>query len=217
MLDYILDLIYPNVCGFCNTINKESLCNNCEERINQKLLCNIDNYENDNTKYFSNHIYLFKYSDEIRSKILDYKFNDKPYIYKTFAKIIIKNEKICGFLRKYDIIIPIPIHKKRKSIRGYNQSELISKEIVKKITNLKIETNIIIKNKNTMPQSVLNRKERNENVKNVYIIKNTEKINNKRVLLLDDIYTTGSTVNECSKLLKLNGAKEIGIITLAKD
>lgn len=217
MLDYILDLIYPNVCGFCNTINKESLCNNCEERINQKLLCNIDNYENDNTKYFSNHIYLFKYSDEIRSKILDYKFNDKPYIYKTFAKIIIKNEKICGFLRKYDIIIPIPIHKKRKSIRGYNQSELISKEIVKKITNLKIETNIIIKNKNTMPQSVLNRKERNENVKNVYIIKNTEKINNKKVLLLDDIYTTGSTVNECSKLLKLNGAKEIGIITLAKD
>lgn len=217
MLDYILDLIYPNVCGFCNTINKESLCNNCEERINQKLLCKIDNYENDNTKYFSNHIYLFKYSDEIRSKILDYKFNDKPYIYKTFAKIIIKNEKICGFLRKYDIIIPIPIHKKRKSIRGYNQSELISKEIVKKITNLKIETNIIIKNKNTMPQSVLNRKERNENVKNVYIIKNTEKINNKRVLLLDDIYTTGSTVNECSKLLKLNGAKEIGIITLTKD
>lgn len=217
MLDYILDLIYPNVCGFCNTINKESLCNNCEERINQKLLCNIDNYENDNTKYFSNHIYLFKYSDEIRSKILDYKFNDKPYIYKTFAKIIIKNEKICGFLRKYDIIIPIPIHKKRKSIRGYNQSELISKEIVKKITNLKIETNIIIKNKNTMPQSVLNRKERNENVKNVYIIKNTEKINNKKVLLLDDIYTTGSTVNECSKLLKLDGAKEIGIITLAKD
>lgn len=217
MLDYILDLIYPNVCGFCNTINKESLCNNCEERINQKLLCNIDNYENDDTKYFTNHIYLFKYSDEIRSKILDYKFNDKPYIYKTFAKIIIKNEKICGFLRKYDIIIPIPIHRKRKNTRGYNQSELISKEILKKITNLKIETNIIIKNKNTIPQSVLNRKERNENVKNVYIIKNTEKINNKRVLLLDDIYTTGSTVNECSKLLKLNGAKEIGIITLAKD
>ncbi len=217
MLDYILDLIYPNVCGFCNTINKESLCNNCEERINQKLLCNIDNYENDDTKYFTNHIYLFKYSDEIRSKILDYKFNDKPYIYKTFAKIIIKNEKICGFLRKYDIIIPIPIHKKRKNTRGYNQSELISKEIVKKFTNLKIETNVIIKDKNTIPQSFLNKKERNENVRNVYIIKNTEKINNKKVLLLDDIYTTGSTVNECSKLLKLNGAKEIGIITLAKD
>lgn len=217
MLDYILDLIYPNVCGFCNTINKESLCNNCEERINQKLLCNIDNYENDDTKYFANHIYLFKYSDEIRSKILDYKFNDKPYIYKTFAKIIIKNEKICGFLRKYDIIIPIPIHKKRKNTRGYNQSELISKEIVKKFTNLKIETNVIIKDKNTIPQSLLNKKERNENVRNVYIIKNTEKINNKKVLLLDDIYTTGSTVNECSKLLKLNGAKEIGIITLAKD
>lgn len=217
MLEYILDLIYPNVCGFCNTICKESLCNECEEKIQSKLICNIDNYENDNAKYFSKHLYLFKYNDEIRQKILDYKFNDKAYLYKTFSKIIIKNEKICGFLKKYDIIIPVPIHKKRMNIRGYNQSELITKEIAKKIDNITIENNILLKIQNTKPQSTLNKLERSNNIKNAYIIKNADKVKNKKVLLFDDIFTTGNTTNECSKLLKLSGAKDIGIITLAKD
>lgn len=216
MLDYILDLIYPNVCGFCNTICKESLCNECEEKIQPKLLCNIDNYENDNTKYFSKHLYLFKY-DEIRKKILDYKFNDKAYLYKTFSKIIIKNEKICGFLKKYDIIIPVPIHKKRMKIRGYNQSDLIVKEITKKIDDIRLENNVLLKIQNTKPQSTLNKLERNENAKNAYMVKNVDKVKNKSVLLFDDIFTTGNTVNECSRLLKLSGAKDIGIITLAKD
>lgn len=217
MLEYILDLIYPNVCGFCNEICKESLCEKCEEKINKIMLCNIDNYENDKTKYYNEHLYLFKYDDEIRQKILEYKFNDKAYIYKTFSKIITKNEKICRFFEKYDIIIPVPIHKKRMNLRGYNQSELISKEISKQFKNLTFERNVLIKSKNSEPQSTLNRIERNENVKNVYIVENSEKIINKKILLFDDIYTTGSTVNECSKVLKLSGAKEIGIITLAKD
>lgn len=217
MLDYILDLIYPNVCGFCNRICKESLCNECEEKIQANLICNIDNYENDNTKYFSQHLYLFKYDNEIRNKILDYKFNDKAYLYKTFSKIIIKNKKIYGFFKKYDIIIPVPIHKKRMKIRGYNQSALIAKEIAKKIDYIRLESNVLLKIRNIKPQSTLNKLERNENVKNAYMIKNVDKIKNKRVLLFDDIFTTGNTVNECSKLLKLNGAKDIGIITLAKD
>lgn len=217
MLDYILDLIYPNVCGFCNTICKESLCNECEEKIQSKLLCNIDNYENDNTKYFSKHLYLFKYDDEIRKKILDYKFNDKAYLYKTFSEIIIKNEKICGFLKKYDIIIPVPIHKKRMKVRGYNQSELIVKEIAKKTDYIKLENNVLLKTKNNKQQSTLNKLERNENAKNAYIIKNADKVKNKNILLFDDIFTTGNTVNECSKLLKLSDAKNVGIITLAKD
>lgn len=216
MLDYILDLIYPNVCGFCNTICKENLCNECEEKIQPKLLCNIDNYENDNTKYFSKHLYLFKY-DEIRNKILDYKFNDKAYLYKTFSKIIIKNEKICGFLKKYDIIIPVPIHKKRMKVRGYNQSDLIVKEIAKKIDDIRLENNVLLKVQNTKPQSTLNKLERNENAKNAYMVKNVDKVKNKSILLFDDIFTTGNTVNECSRLLKLSGAKDIGIITLAKD
>ena len=172
MLDYILDIIYPNVCGFCNNICNENLCTKCEEKINKLLLCNIDDYKNDNSKYFEEHIYLFKYDNEIRENILDYKFNDKSYLYKTFAKIINKNKKICGFLKKYDIIIPVPIHKKRLDSRGYNQSELISKEISKSNNNLKFEKKVLIKAKNTNPQSTLTKEERIKNTQNVYILKN---------------------------------------------
>ena len=217
MLDYILNIIYPNVCGFCNNICKESLCMQCEEKINKILLCNIDNYENEDNKFFNEHLYLFKYNDEIRKTILDYKFHDRAYLYKTFSKIIIKNKKICGFFKKYDIIIPVPIHKKRLNIRGYNQSELIAKEISKNNSNLALENKILIKTKNTNPQSTLTKEERIKNAQDVYILRNFERIRNKNIILCDDIYTTGSTVNECSKLLKLNGAKEIGILTLAKD
>ena len=190
------------------------MCNECEEKINQKLVCNIDKYEN---KFFSEHLYLFKYEENIRRSILEYKFNDKAYLYKTFSKIIIKNEKICGFLKKYDIIIPVPIHKKRFNVRGYNQSELIAKEIAKNIKNIKFENNILFKIQNTNPQSTLNKLDRSINAQNAYSIKNSERLKNKNILLLDDIYTTGSTVNECSRILKLNNAKDIGIITLAKD
>ena len=68
-----------------------------------------------------------------------------------------------------------------------------------------------------MPQSIQNKEERASNVKNAYYIKNEKIVQNKKILLIDDIYTTGNTVNECSKMLKQAGAKEIGVLTLAKD
>ena len=80
-----------------------------------------------------------------------------------------------------------------------------------------MQTNIIIKYKNIVPQSTLNQNGRKENIKNVYKVINKEKIKNKKILILDDIFTTGSTVNECSRILKEAGAKEIGILTIAKD
>ena len=66
-------------------------------------------------------------------------------------------------------------------------------------------------------QSILSKKERIENVKNVYNIENKKELTNKNVLLIDDIFTTGATTNECSKILKLAGAKNVDILTLAKD
>ena len=71
--------------------------------------------------------------------------------------------------------------------------------------------------KNTKPQSTLSQKQRKDNVKNVYKLVNKEKISNKKIIIFDDIYTTGSTVNEISKILKQNGAKEIIVLTIAKD
>ena len=166
-------------------------------------------------KYFKEHIYLFKYEGIVREKIIDYKFNDKAYLNETFVKIMLKNEKICGFLKKYDIIMPVPIHKKRMKERGYNQSEIIAKKLAKYIDGLNFVNDCLIKQTNTVAQSTLKKCQRIENVKNVYILKNEQKINNKNIVIFDDIYTTGSTVNECAKLLKR--ANKILVLTIAKD
>ena len=148
--------------------------------------------------------------------MIKYKFNDASYLRELFAKLILKNKKVYRFLKNYDIIIPVPIHNKRRKQRGYNQTELIAKELAKKILNLEY-MNILTKNANAKPQSLLNKEQRIENAKNVYgVIKNID-IENKKILIFDDIYTTGATANECAKVLRKLKPKKIGILTIAKD
>lgn len=129
---------------------------------------------------------------------------------------LLKQQKIFEIIKTYDIILPVPISKKRYKQRGYNQTELIVRKIRKR-TDIELVTNCLYKEKNNVPQSTLNKEDRIENVKNAYIIKNSKIIKDKRVIIFDDIYTTGSTVNECSKLLKQNNVKEILVMTIAKD
>lgn len=209
----LLKLIYPDVCAFCNKIQKESLCKKCEEKIKKYKKDIVIRSKNN---YFEELISIFKYEGLIREKIIQYKFQDKSYIYNTFAKIILKNEKVCGLLKKYDIIIPVPIHRKRKLQRGYNQTQLIAKEIAKNI-DIKLCDDVLAKSKNTIAQSKLNKNKRKQNIKNAFKVLNLEKIQGKNILLFDDIFTTGSTVNECSKILKKAGAKTVGVLTIAKD
>ena len=90
-------------------------------------------------------------------------------------------------------------------------------EIVKNIDGLECENNVLEKTRNTKEQSSLKKEDRKQNVQNVYKILNQDKIKNKNIILFDDIYTTGNTVNEISKILKQNGANKILAFTLAKD
>ena len=161
-------------------------------------------------------MYIFKYEGLIRKIILDYKFNDKPYINKTFVNFMLKNKKMFENIQKYDTIIPVPISKKRQKERGYNQSLLIAKEIANQ-TKLELENNCLLKTKNIIEQSKLNKEDREKNIQGVYELKDRQLIENKKILLIDDIYTTGSTVNECSKILIKGKPIKIGILVLAKD
>ncbi len=214
-INKILNLIYPNVCGFCGKICDTNICKKCELNIKNKILCKTIYYANSDI-YYNKHFYIFKYEGIIREKLLEYKFYNKSYMYKCFGEIMIKNKKTFGFLKNYDIIIPVPIHKKRKLERGYNQTELICRFLAKNIDTLQI-LNVLKKIQNTHPQSTLNKSERKNNVNGIYEIKNFYQLNNKKVLLLDDIYTTGSTVNECCKILRTSNPKQLDVITIAKD
>lgn len=217
MLNFVLDFLFPKVCGICGKICKDSLCKKCELKLLKSQQNKLMDYKNDKTKYFDYHLFLFKYENIIRKKIIDYKFNDKAYLFETFTKMILNNEKICGILKSYDIIIPVPMHRKKENKRGYNQSSLIAEKIASEICNLECLEDVLIKTKNNQTQSKLKRTERIGNVKGVYKINNEQKINNKNIIVFDDIYTTGNTVNECCKLLKSAGANKILVLTIAKD
>ena len=214
ILNRALDLIFPPICGFCEKVDKKYICNDCIKIVNTIAVNKQDTYNN---KFFKKHLYIFQYEDIIREKILKFKFENESFLHRTFAEAILNNKENIKFIEQYDYLIPVPIHKKRKKQRGYNQSELIARVISDEVRKINMQINIIKKDKNIVPQSTLNQREREKNIKNVYKIVNKEKVKNKKILLLDDIYTTGSTVNECGRILIEGGCKEVGIITISKN
>ena len=123
-------MIYPPVCGICGKLDKNSLCNKCKIKLQKNSLCKIESYK-ETSSFFDEHICLFQYRGEMRDLILNYKFNEKTYTYRTFLEFIKNNENICAQIKKYDIIIPVPISKKRMRQRGYNQSAIIAKHLAK--------------------------------------------------------------------------------------
>ncbi len=211
----IIDMLFPQVCGICGKFNKEGLCNKCKINL-EKLAENGIVNQSLEGMYFDELIYIFKYEGLIRKFILDYKFHEKPYMYISIVAFILKNKIIYEKMQNYDTIIPVPISKKRMKERGYNQSLLIAKKISQSL-KIPLQTNCLFKTKNIIEQSKLNKEQRKENIQHVYELKNGEILYNKRILLIDDIYTTGSTVNECSKILQQGMPKKIDVLVLAKD
>ena len=216
-LEKALEYIFLPVCGICGKLGEGYLCKECEKSIKEYYIEQKVFVKDIRSKYkMCKTMHLLKYEGLVRKLLIDYKFNDKSYLYKTFCEIIKNDKKTLDFIKSYDIIIPVPIHKKRMKTRGYNQSELIARELAK-ICGNKMYTDVLIKIKNNNTQSTLNKEEREKKKKNVYKLCKLEKINNKKVLILDDIYTTGATVKECALELSKATVKEIGIFTVAKD
>lgn len=211
----ITNLFYPPVCGICGKLNEDFLCKKCEKLLESQAKFEIQEKQNINL-YFDKHLYIFQYEGIIRKLIIDYKFNEKSYLYKTFVNFLLKNKKFFEILKSYDTIIPVPISKKRKKDRGYNQSTLIAREISKRL-KIELNTSCLYKAKDIVAQSTLNREEREQNIKDVYELKNVKELEKKKILLIDDIYTTGSTLNECSKILRKSNPKVITCFTMAKD
>ena len=216
-LEKALEYIFLPVCGICGKLGEGYLCKECEKSIKEYYIEQKVFVKDIRSKYkMCKTMHLLKYEGLVRKLLIDYKFSDKSYLYKTFCEIIKNDKKTLDFIKSYDIIIPVPIHKKRMKTRGYNQSELIARELAK-ICGNKMYTDVLIKIKSNKAQSTLNKEERENNAKNVYKLCKLEKINNKKVLILDDIYTTGATVKECALELSKATVKEIGIFTVAKD
>lgn len=158
----------------------------------------------------------FAYNDpKIRELIHDFKYRGIRSVDKTLARLLV------DYFIKYKIIfppnsivMPLPLHKSRQRERGFNQSELLSRKMSDRL-GLTLETKILWKTQKTRQQMELSGEERMQNISGVFAVKNPEKIQNKTVLLVDDVKTTGSTLEEAAKTLKIAGAKRVWAITVA--
>ncbi len=213
MFEFVLNFLFPPACSVCGKIDKNWLCAKCQKRVERlEKSCVV---EIENRKY-EKLWYLFQYESLVRKLILRYKFSNKAYLNHFFANRIVENERNCEILKEYDMIIPVPMHKKKMQKRGYNQTELVANELEKSL-GIPMRKDILSKVVNTTTQSKLGGKARQTNIQHAFFIKNDYEVEDKKIILLDDIYTTGATSEECSRVLKEAGAKEILVLVLAKD
>ena len=116
---------------------------------------------------------------------------------------------------KFDLVVPIPLHRKKLKERGFNQAELLARVIATHF-DLKLVKNDLKRVKATKSQTSLSKKQRLENIKGAFQFRNKDEFREKKILLVDDVYTTGTTVREAAKVLKKAKAREVYIFTLAR-
>jgi ComF family protein len=216
-------LIFPHVCEACGAAlnkNEAPICIKCLYELPRTDYCN--NLENDIVMLFTGRIKvekgaaLFHFHKESRFRKLLHglKYKNKPEIGVLLGKELGAEMYSSGNFKDIDYIIPVPLHPKRQKQRGYNQSEMIG-EGISTITDIPLLTDVLIRNVETVTQTKMNREERWKNVSGKFIIINPEKIENKHVLLVDDVVTTGSTIEACGEsLLNIKGLK-LSIAVLA--
>jgi competence protein ComFC len=185
-------------CAECKSfIEKDKQCKHCGNEKKFVLVYSLGNFD----ERYQSLIYAFKYNQLINlGRRLGYALGEK-----------IKEDR--GFLES-DFIIPVPLHPSRKRKRGFNQSEILALEVAQEL-NIPVLRDVLKRKKRTKDQTTLNAKQREENVRGAFKVKNEDRISNKKVILVDDVITTGATLRECAKTLIQAGAKEVLGITLA--
>ncbi len=240
MKEYVesfLELLYPekNTCFICNTydesINDSYICSNCERKLkkvnppvcvkcskpisydSRNLLCpDCSVYE----RSFEMSKSPFLYEGIIKDSIYSYKYYNKTYFYKLFGSFLL-NFMNSNDYTNFDYIASVPLHKSKMRTRGYNQSELIAKYLSDKLSIPYADA--LKRTKKTTKQSQQSKEDRRKNIKGAFIINSphkNEQIKNSNLLLVDDVYTTGSTADECSKTLLNFGVSKVFVITIAR-
>ena len=206
--NYILDIVYPKNCVVCNRMMGMGvdvcICRKCRPLLKYQFKSVRDN------KYFEEAVCALEYSGHTRDAMQDFKFHGKRYLGRTFGTVLYNKIKDRDFLNDVSLICPVPIHPLRD--REYNQSELIARYVCK-FCRIPLCGDLLIKIKNLTPLSTMNFASRRSLIKSVFDFNVKYNIKDKTICLVDDIYTTGSTVNECSRILKMYGAKKVYVIS----
>lgn len=232
LLDACLDIFFPPRCPVCNayhgTSTGQSICLACRSLIQFVeepvcARCGMEVYAagsfvicGDCLKKpppFELARSLFRYGDQMRALISSLKY--KKDISVTIALGELAEECDLSPFQACDYIIPVPLHKKRIQQRGFNQALLLAKICFGK-NNSQIKTDVLWRTRNTVPQVSLGGRQRRRSLKNVFKVNPHLDISERTICLIDDVYTTGTTVSECARELLAGGAKKVVVLTFAR-
>jgi competence protein ComFC len=226
LLKPLLNIFYPLYCGGCNAatgnilcddcintfqpVENEKTCPICGRLIGKSILCGACIEEK---RTFSKGHFGYYFEGRLRDVIHAFKFDGRIDAGKYLVSLLKK--KIDTIAKEIDCIIPLPVTEKRLKERGFNQSFIIGEEIAK-ITGKEIYPSVLVKAKQTEDQYALSKKERKKNISGAFAVKNNSRISGKKVLLVDDLFTTGYTAQEASRSLLKSSAKEVIFFALAR-
>lgn len=212
ILDLIAHLLYPWKCVFCESVLKDTdICRECEE----KLPYTVGDNAMQKFPFIDKCVSPLYYKDKVRASVHRYKFGGCSAYSRRYAALMsdcVENNLDC---RSIDVISWIPLSKKRLCQRGYDQARLLAEEIAAK-TGLPCRQ-LLQKVKNNGAQSLTrDAKQRRENVAGVYALDDGADVSGLRILLVDDVVTTGATMSEAARILRKAGAKSVFGVTLAR-
>ncbi len=234
LFDIIFDWLFPPKCILCGKIIKGNTdyfcCSSCEEKYLFKLICcsKCSGVMTENEKplcytcraakrYFDGAVAASRYTEAMRKAIHRFKFRPEAYMANTLAGLI-----EYAFIKSgaksdsFDIIVCTPPDKKGLRKRGFDHVALLGKATAENL-GIPLCENATVKIKSNLPQHTLSAKQRATNVRGAYKVVKPDEIKGKNILLIDDVFTTGSTANEMSRMLKKAGAKYVLVATIAKS
>ena len=227
-----LNLLFPPSCPSCMMLTGKSagcLCEDCFTRLQfitppycpccgrkisngrENHLC-VDCLES--SWEFDKARSLVLYEEVVAGLIHRLKYSGRLTGLSTF-RYLWQQSSVINDLEPFDIILPVPLHVKRLRKRGFNQALLLARELFTEEKD-RIRPDILARHRNTPSQTKLSGKERRRNLKDGFVVKHLSEISEKNVLLLDDVFTTGATANECAKVLKRAGCRKVEVLTICR-
>lgn len=218
VLSKALNVLYPPRCIFCQQVLSHdcviNICSHCNEELpySKEELLQTGQYGEEN--FCDGAISVFRYTGMVKDSLIRFKFYSSPSYYRTYAKLMAKRLSEITDIKDYDILISIPLHKNKEYARGYNQAFLISKALSREL-KLPEKSKAMKRLKNTQTQSLLDKRDRQLNIKDAFFITDAGIVRNKSIILVDDIMTTGATLEECGRVLKQAGAVKVTALVVA--
>ena len=227
IFEQILGVLYPKTCCFCGKLSEKEMCDDCREKViyiteprckrcGKPIRYFEREYCYDCQRQYSHYEQgrsVWVHKEPVSSSIYQYKYHNKRIYGEFYAKEMYRLYGELIIRWGIDLIIPVPLHKRRKRIRGYNQTEVLARHLGE-YTGVPVDTKIVKRKSYTEPQKKLDNRERRKNLKDAFCV--TKSFDEpKKILLVDDIYTTGSTINEISRILCEKGENKVWFLTIS--